>query len=59
MCSASEAWLPKSVVLLGEYSTGKFAHDLIAGVTVGYAIDPIIEQLLEVQDFDSNFQKLR
>jgi SulP family sulfate permease len=41
MSSAFEAWLPKSVVLLREYSTEKFAHDLIAGVTVGLVALPL------------------
>src|SRR5262249_25517517 len=41
MSSAFEAWLPKSVVFLREYSTEKFVHDLIAGVTVGLVALPL------------------
>src|SRR5215469_8288093 len=36
-----DAWLPKSVVLLREYNTGKFVADLIAGVTVGLVALPL------------------
>jgi len=35
MNSAIEVWLPKSVILLREYSLEKFTSDLIAGITVG------------------------
>jgi SulP family sulfate permease len=41
MNSAFEAWLPKSVVLLREYSAEKFVRDLIAGVTVGLVALPL------------------
>ena len=41
MSSVIQAWLPKSVVLLREYSTEKFVHDLIAGVTVGLVALPL------------------
>jgi sulfate permease, SulP family len=36
-----EAWLPKSVILLREYTLDKFIHDLIAGVTVGLVALPL------------------
>jgi SulP family sulfate permease len=35
MDTAVDAWLPKSVILLREYTFEKFVADLIAGVTVG------------------------
>jgi SulP family sulfate permease len=38
---APEAWLPKSVILLREYTFDKFIHDLIAGVTVGLVALPL------------------
>jgi SulP family sulfate permease len=38
---ALDAWLPKSVILLREYSFEKFADDLIAGVTVGLVALPL------------------
>jgi len=38
---ALDAWLPKSVILLREYTSEKFAHDLIAGVTVGLVALPL------------------
>jgi sulfate permease, SulP family len=41
MSSAFEAWLPKSVVLLREYSAEIFLRDLIAGVTVGLVALPL------------------
>lgn len=41
MSLAFEAWLPKSVIFLREYSSEKFAHDLIAGVTVGLVALPL------------------
>jgi sulfate permease, SulP family len=37
----SEAWLPKSVILLRTYTFDKFIHDLIAGVTVGLVALPL------------------
>src|SRR5208283_912620 len=37
----SDAWLPKSVILLREYTFEKFVHDLIAGVTVGLVALPL------------------
>src|SRR5215472_7150414 len=39
--AAIDAWLPKSVLLLREYNTGKFVADLIAGVTVGLVALPL------------------
>ena len=39
--SASSAWLPKSVILLREYDRAKFAHDLLAGITVGLVALPL------------------
>ncbi|HYA64232.1 MAG TPA: SulP family inorganic anion transporter [Candidatus Sulfotelmatobacter sp.] len=36
-----DAWLPKSVLLLREYTVEKFVHDLIAGVTVGLVALPL------------------
>jgi SulP family sulfate permease len=36
-----EAWMPKSVILLREYSYQKFISDLIAGVTVGLVALPL------------------
>src|SRR5215468_12712643 len=41
MNTAIDAWLPKSVILLREYNTEKFVHDLIAGVTVGLVALPL------------------
>ena len=41
MNAAIDAWLPKSVILLREYNTEKFVHDLIAGVTVGLVALPL------------------
>lgn len=41
MNAALDAWLPKSVLLLREYNTEKFVHDLIAGVTVGLVALPL------------------
>jgi sulfate permease, SulP family len=37
----SDAWLPKSVILLRDYNSDKFVHDLIAGVTVGLVALPL------------------
>jgi sulfate permease, SulP family len=37
----SEAWMPKSVILLREYNSQKFVSDLIAGVTVGLVALPL------------------
>jgi sulfate permease, SulP family len=39
--AAIDAWLPKSVRLLGEYSFEKFIADLIAGITVGLVALPL------------------
>ena len=39
--SNAENWTPKSVTALRTYSTGKFAADLIAGVTVGLVALPL------------------
>jgi SulP family sulfate permease len=36
-----DAWLPKSVLLLREYTFGKFVADLIAGLTVGLVALPL------------------
>src|SRR5437870_8290399 len=36
-----EAWLPKSVLCLREYTLNKFLHDLVAGVTVGLVALPL------------------
>ena len=38
---AVDAWLPKSVILLREYTFEKFVADLIAGVTVGLVALPL------------------
>src|SRR5437764_342522 len=39
--SIDDRWLPKSVLCLRNYSVQKFAHDLIAGVTVGLVALPL------------------
>lgn len=36
-----EAWLPKSALVLREYTIEKFVHDLLAGVTVGLVALPL------------------
>jgi SulP family sulfate permease len=36
-----DAWMPKSVILLRDYSFDKFVSDLIAGVTVGLVALPL------------------
>src|SRR5262250_1283553 len=41
MNAAIEAWLPKSVILLRQYSLEKFTSDLIAGITVGLVALPL------------------
>jgi SulP family sulfate permease len=41
MNAAVDAWLPKSVLLLREYTFEKFVHDLLAGVTVGLVALPL------------------
>src|SRR5215472_17820795 len=41
MSEALDAWLPKSVILLREYTFEKFIADLIAGVTVGLVALPL------------------
>jgi SulP family sulfate permease len=41
MSSAIDAWLPKSVLLLRDYSFEKFIADLIAGITVGLVALPL------------------
>src|ERR1700682_2656535 len=41
MNAAWDAWLPKSVLCLREYSREKFVADLIAGVTVGLVALPL------------------
>lgn len=39
--SFDERWLPKSVLCLRDYDAGKFARDLLAGVTVGLVALPL------------------
>jgi sulfate permease, SulP family len=41
MSAKLDVWLPKSVLLLREYTTEKFVHDLLAGVTVGLVALPL------------------
>ena len=41
MSVVPDAWLPKSVLLLRDYNSEKFVHDLIAGVTVGLVALPL------------------
>src|ERR1700693_4452111 len=41
MSFAIDAWLPKSVLLLRDYSFEKFIADLIAGITVGLVALPL------------------
>lgn len=41
MNGSLDAWLPKSVIQLRDYSAEKFLHDLIAGVTVGLVALPL------------------
>jgi sulfate permease, SulP family len=41
MQAISEAWLPKSIILLRDYTFDKFLHDLIAGITVGLVALPL------------------
>jgi SulP family sulfate permease len=41
MSSAIDAWLPKSVLLLRDYSFENFIADLIAGITVGLVALPL------------------
>ena len=36
-----DAWLPKSILCLRDYSLFKFLHDLLAGVTVGFVALPL------------------
>jgi len=36
-----ERWLPKSVLCLRDYNLSKFAHDVIAGITVGLVALPL------------------
>src|SRR5262249_48650945 len=36
-----DRWLPKSILCLREYSSEKFVHDLIAGITVGLVALPL------------------
>src|ERR1043165_2848886 len=35
-----DRWLPKSVICLRDYNLNKFAHDLLAGITVGFVARP-------------------
>src|SRR5205809_5655133 len=39
--SLNENWLPKSILCLRDYNLNKFAHDVIAGVTVGLVALPL------------------
>src|SRR6266498_1688561 len=39
--SIDDRWLPKSVLCLRDYNLNKFAHDLIAGITVGLVALPL------------------
>src|SRR5271169_6208034 len=41
MTPALAAWLPKSVLLLRDYTLNKFGHDLVAGITVGLVALPL------------------
>ena len=41
MNAPADVWLPKSVILLREYTAEKLVHDLIAGVTVGLVALPL------------------
>jgi sulfate permease, SulP family len=41
MNATLETWLPKSVLLLREYTFDKFVHDLLAGITVGLVALPL------------------
>jgi MFS superfamily sulfate permease-like transporter len=41
MSPSLEAWMPKSVILLRDYTFGKFTADLIAGVTVRLVALPL------------------
>ena len=41
MSVVPDAWLPKSVILLREYTFDKFVADLIAGITVGLVALPL------------------
>src|SRR6058998_1697685 len=36
-----ERWLPKSILCLRDYNLNKFAHDVIAGITVGLVALPL------------------
>src|SRR5437763_1146366 len=36
-----DRWLPKSVICLRDYNLNKFAHDLLAGITVGLVALPL------------------
>src|SRR5256885_5572123 len=38
---SDERWLPKSVLCLRHYNLNKFAHDVIAGITVGLVALPL------------------
>src|SRR5206468_823994 len=38
---SDERWLPKSILCLRDYNLNKFAHDLIAGITVGLVALPL------------------
>ena len=41
MSPAVAAWMPKSVLLLGDYNREKFLSDLLAGITVGLVALPL------------------
>jgi sulfate permease, SulP family len=38
---SDERWLPKSILCLRNYNLNKFAHDVIAGITVGLVALPL------------------
>src|SRR5438876_5399100 len=38
---SDERWLPKSILCLRDYNLNKFAHDVIAGITVGLVALPL------------------
>jgi SulP family sulfate permease len=41
MSPSTSAWSPKSILLLRDYTSQKFASDLLAGVTVGLVALPL------------------
>jgi len=36
-----DRWLPKSVICLRDYDLNKFAHDVLAGITLGLLALPL------------------